>query len=74
MKTKCMTYVQNYNKTSKQMIHYLRNYNSLHLGRPTSKGTRWEEEADALYSTREVDEDENEASIWMKMWDYINKP
>ena len=60
------------------MIHYLRNYNTLHLGRPTSKGTRWEEEAekevDALYSTREVDEDENEASIWMKMWDYINKP
>ena len=55
------------------MIHYLRNYNSLHLGRPTSKGTWWEEEAekevDALYSTREVDEDKNEASIWMKMWD-----
>ena len=51
------------------MIHYLRNYNSLHLGRPTSKGTRWEEVADVLYSIREVDEDENEASNWMKMWD-----
>ena len=53
------------------MIHYLRNYNKLHLGRPTSKGTWWEEEVeegtDALYSKREVeedeDEDEDEASI-----------
>ena len=51
------------------MIHYLWNYNNLHLGRPTSKGTWWEEEADALYSMREVDEDESKASIWMKMWD-----
>ena len=49
------------------MIHYLRNYNSLHLGRPTSKGTLWEEEADALYSMREVDEDESEASIWINV-------
>ena len=55
------------------MIHYLQNYNNLHLGKPTSKGTQWEEEVekgtDALYSTREVEEDEDEASIWMKTWD-----
>jgi len=48
------------------MIQYLQNYNRLHLGRPTSKGTRREEETeegtDALYSTREVEEDEDEAS------------
>ena len=61
-----ITYIRNWREHGKIIV-------SLHICRPTSKGTWLEEEAlkgtNVLYGTTEVEDDAVSDSIWMKAWE-----